>query len=167
MQITFQLTPNDYYQGLLAWRNLKLWRRWLIRCAYVLMALTIPVNLVLAYARPDPGTLKTSLGILGFAAVWFTFMLASPRISARSQFRGSPSAQSPITMEASDEGLVLHSAHADSKVSWSAYVAWAEARSVFVVLPQPRIYVPIPKRAFSEQEVAEFREMLRRNIGKK
>jgi hypothetical protein len=127
---TFQLIPEDYQQGCLAWRNLKAWRRWLLRCSYFLMSLTIPVAVLLADTRPDPQTLKISAAIFALAALCFTYKWAAPRFSARRQFRANLSAQSPITIEASDAGLALHSAYAESKVSWSAYVAWAEAKSV-------------------------------------
>jgi hypothetical protein len=40
-------------------------------------------------------------------------------------------------------------------------------KSVFVIMPQPRLYIAIPKRAFSEEQISEFRELLRRNVGKK
>lgn len=73
-------------------------------------------------------------------------------------------AQSPITLEASETGLQFQNAHADSKVAWSAYVGWGEGKSVFVILPQPRIYITIPKRAFTAEQESEFREMLRHNI---
>jgi hypothetical protein len=128
------------------------------------MSLTIPVGVLLAFVRPDPQTIKISAEILGFAALWFAYMWVAPRFSGRRQFRGSPSAQSPMTVDASDVGLAVHSAYGESKVSWSAYMAWAEAKSVFVILPQPRIYVPIPKRAFTSEQLAEFRELLSRNI---
>ena len=59
-------------------------------------------------------------------------------------------------MEGSDASLVLHSAHIDSRVSWSTFVAWVEGTSVFVILPQPRIYFPIPKRALNDEQLAEF-----------
>jgi len=73
-------------------------------------------------------------------------------------------AQSPITVDIAESGLRFHSAHADSNVAWSAYVGWAESKSVFVIMPQPRIYVTIPKRAFEDEQVGEFRETLRCNI---
>jgi hypothetical protein len=69
-----------------------------------------------------------------------------------------------MTIEASDAGLRVHSVHADSQVAWSTYVTWGENKQVFVVLPQPRISLPIPKRAFTAEQLVEFREMLRRNI---
>jgi hypothetical protein len=164
VQITFQLTPEDYYYGLLVWRTRKAWQRWLLRFAYASVGLTVPVAVFVLFVHPDSQSLKISGALLAFAALWFTFMLAGPKFSAHRQFRGSPTAQSPITMETSDAGVAIHSAYGDSKVSWSAYVAWAEAKSVFVILPQPRIYVPIPKRAFTPEQMNEFREILRRNI---
>jgi len=167
IRFTFQLTAADYYYGLLVWRGLKPWRRWLLRCAHVVVALTVPLAILLVCLSPDLESLKLSGGILGFAAVWFGFILGGPWISAKRQFTGTPSAQSPMTVEASDVGMTVQTAHANSNVSWSAYVAWAEGKSVFVVLPQPRIYIPIPKRAFSDEQLDQFREILRRNIGSK
>jgi hypothetical protein len=73
-------------------------------------------------------------------------------------------AQSPIALDVLEDGLKFHSPHADSRMAWSAYVAWGETNSVFVIMPQPRTYVTIPKRAFTDAQVAEFREALRRNI---
>jgi len=130
-------------------------------------ALTIPVCLLMGIFQRTSEDLKVALGGLTFAVLWFTFMLAGPWFSARRQFKGSPSAQSPVTLEASDNGLAYHSPHAESKVSWSAYVAWGENNSTFVILPQPRIYFPIPKRAFLPEQLDEFRDILRRNVGKK
>ncbi len=34
-------------------------------------------------------------------------------------------------------------------------------------MPQPRLYFPIPKQAFNEEQLAEFRDILKHNIGKK
>jgi hypothetical protein len=163
MQVTYQLTPKDYHHGLLAWRNLKKWRRWLLRCAYFLVGLTLLLSLLPLLLRPGTVMPRIWATPFAFAVCWFAFMLIVPRLSARRQFRNTPTAQAPATIEASDAGLHVQSAHADSRVAWSAYVAWGENKSVFVILPQPRIYVPIPKLAFTAEQVSEFRELLRRN----
>jgi hypothetical protein len=91
-------------------------------------------------------------------------MLVAPGFYSRRQFRNNPLAQSPITLFVSEQGLEFHNVHADSKLAWSAYMAWGEVKSVFIIMPQPRAYVPIPKRAFSSDQQSEFRELLRRNI---
>jgi hypothetical protein len=129
------------------------------------MAMAFLISLfVLAFDRNSSKNQIFTAGI-GFSALWFVFMLIGPWFSSLHQFRNAPSAQSPINLDISETGLEVHSAHGDSKVSWAAYVAWSERKSVFIILPQPRIYVPIPKRAFTEQQLTEFREVLQRNVG--
>jgi len=102
--------------------------------------------------------------MLGGSVFWLVFIWTLPRLSARMQFRRTPSVQDPMTIAISESGLHVQSPHGDSQVAWSAYMGWGEEESVFVLLPQPLIYLPIPKRAFTEQQQAEFREALRRNI---
>jgi hypothetical protein len=131
------------------------------------MVALVVLCLILLWSHPDSLSRGTLGAVIGFALVWLAVTWLNPGISARRQFRNIPSAQHPIRMEASDSGLNIHSAHSDSKVAWSAYVDWGEGKSVFIVLPQPRIYVPIPKRAFGDAQLAEFREILRRNIASK
>lgn len=64
-----------------------------------------------------------------------------------------------------DSGMHIRSPHYDSQVGWSTYIGWAENASVFALFPQPRIYVPIPKRALTAEQLDEFREILHRNVG--
>jgi hypothetical protein len=75
-----------------------------------------------------------------------------------------PSAQDEIALAISEPGLRFRSPHGDSQIGWSTFTGWAEEESVFVAFPQPRAFVAIPKRAFTDQQQAEFRETLRRNI---
>jgi hypothetical protein len=118
---------------------------------------------MLLFAR-SAETNPVALGGSGFGVVWFAYMWFAPRFFARRQFKNHPIAQSQITLNVSEQGLEFHNPHAASKVAWSAYVAWGESRSVFVILPQPRAYITIPKRAFTEEQVAQFRELLCQNI---
>ena len=160
MQVTYQLTPEDLYQGCMAWRDRRRWKQWLRWIAYFVVGLaSLTAMALLLLDRTASAGAGLILGIF-----WFTFMLAAPRFFARRQFRDHPMAQSPITLDASEAGLQFHNAHADSKVAWSAYVGWGEGKSEFVILPQPRIYITIPKRAFDDEQLGRLREMLRNNI---
>jgi len=105
--------------------------------------------------------------VMGIALMWTLAVLVAPRFQAKMQFRRMPSAHTPTTMTISHSGMHIRSQHYDSQVAWSTYIGWSEANSVFVLFPQPRIYVPVPKRAFTEEQLAEFREILRRNVSKK
>jgi hypothetical protein len=164
MQVTYQLTPEDFYRGCLAWRDQRKWRKWLRWFAYFVVAAAVFTSLLTLLFAQSPATNPVASGGVAFGAVWFAWMLLAPKFLSKRQFRNHPMAQSPITLDSSETGLQFHSAHADSKVAWSAYVAWGESKSVFVIMPQPRIYIVIPKRAFAEGHDREFREMLRRNI---
>ena len=167
MQVTFQLTPQDYYQGLLLWRSLKAWRRRLLRGAYLVLGLVLLSSVLLPLALRKPEMLKIWASPSAFALIGLVLMLGAPWLSAQRQYRNTPTAHAPMTIETSDWGIHVQSAHGESKIAWSAYVAWGESKSVFVILPQPKIYIPIPKRAFTAEQVPGLRELLRRNIGMK
>lgn len=128
------------------------------------MGVLIALSLALLAFRPNVTTLRTVGPLMGAGVAWLVILVAAPRFSARRQFRGTPSAQNPMTIDASDSGINIQSLHVESHVAWSAYVGWGEDKSVFVILPQPRISVPIPKRAFTAEQLDEFRVILRRNI---
>ena len=164
MQVTYQLTQEDFYQGCLAWRSRRKWQLWMLRIAYVIVGIAFLTSLLTLLLDRSSMTAPTALAGLAFCVVWFAYVLLTPRFSSRRQFRSMPSVQSPITLDITEAGLEIHTIHAESKVSWAAYVGWVERKTVFVILPQPRIYVPIPKRAFNEEQIEEFRELLRRTV---
>lgn len=165
MEVTFQLTPDDAYQGMLAWRALRRWRVWLRGCAYVSVALACALSIFLLTFHSEAfPTQSTAWELLGSTALWFAFVVGYPRYCVYRQIKGSPTAQSPTTVNISDEGLEVQNPHANSRALWSAYIDWGERKSVFIVLPQPRMYVTIPKRAFTEEQITAFRELLRSKI---
>jgi hypothetical protein len=69
------------------------------------------------------GTILSVLPGLLLSAGFLIMIFAGPSFTARRQFRSTPSAHDPMTVEASDAGLHVHSVHADSHVAWSTYVA--------------------------------------------
>ncbi len=167
MQVTYQLTSEDFYHGCLAWRNRRKWQKWLRWISYLVVATGSLTSLLALIIDRHSDTAPVGVFGVVFGFLWFGYMLSAPRLSARRQFRNNPMAQSPITLTASERGLEFQNPHAESKIAWSAYVGWGEAKGVFVILPQPRAYMAIPKRAFSEKQLSEFRDMLRHNVGKR
>jgi hypothetical protein len=162
MEISYQLTEDDYRHGQVAWRMRSAWRRWNYRLGFVVMIpLLVGSAILLVW---NPALRAISWFGLGLAILWLVCVLVSPWLQARIQFRRMPSAQSPMAIVVSDSGMQVQSQHCDSRVAWSTYIGWAEEESVFVLFPQPRIYVPIPKRAFAAEQLNEFREILRRNV---
>jgi hypothetical protein len=164
VQITYQLTADDYRHGAIAWRSLRAYRKWFVPGVSFLCGVALARSIQQAYERPTSLNLAVAGALIGVAVFWIVVVWLGPPFSARRQFSSMPTAHGPITIEASESGLHILSVHTESRVAWSAYVAWAEERSVFIILPQPRIYVPIPKRAFTAEQIVEFRETLRRGI---
>jgi hypothetical protein len=162
MELTYQLTEDDYRHGLLAWQTGSALRRWSYRLNFVIMGVLLIAGLIFMWI---PGKLRYfSCFALGVVLLWLIATFVGPRLQARMQFRRMPSAQGPRAVTASDAGMHVRCEHYDSHTAWSSYIGWAEGESVFVVFPQPRIYVPIPKRAFTGEQLDEFREILRRNV---
>lgn len=149
---------------MLAWRALRPWRVWLRWFAYVSVGFAGVISIFALIFHNDAFPIQSALAGLGFAVVWFAFILGYPRYCVNRQVKGSPIAQSPITLNISEDAIEVHNAHVDSRAAWSAYIGWGERKSVFIVLPQPKMYVTIPKRAFTEEQITAFRELLRSKI---
>ena len=165
MEVTYQLTEDDYRQGLRVWRTRTALRLWSLRISSALMVVVFVMGVVMLTWSSNLELKYFSWFELGLPVVYFLSLWIAPGIQARMQYRRMPGAQSPITMTLSDSEVHVRSKHYDSHVNWSTYIGWAEGKSVFVLFPQPRIYVPIPKRAFSNEQIELFREILRRNVG--
>jgi hypothetical protein len=164
MEVTYQLTADDFRHGMIAWRMKSRWRRWSHRIGLVVMPLLLIFNASLLLLHPQPQLKQIEWIGLGVSTLWLSYIWVGPWFSARMQFRRMPSAQDPITLAVLGSGLRVQSRHADSQIAWSAFIGWREEKSVFVVFTQPRLYVPIPKRAFTGEQQTEFRETLCRNI---
>jgi hypothetical protein len=164
MEVTYQLTADDFRHGMMAWRMKSRWRRWNYWLGVATMVPILIASAISLVAYPHSTLKETFLIGLVASAFWLASRWTGPWLSGFLQFRRMPSAQDPTTVAISDSGLRAHSRHGDSQVAWSAYIGWGEEKSVFVLFPQPRIYHPIPKRAFTDQQQEEFRDILRRNI---
>jgi YcxB-like protein len=102
--------------------------------------------------------------LVSLSAAWLFFAYVYPRLATSSQVRRTASLHGSRTLTISASGLRIKSQQVDSHLAWSAFVRWAEGKSVFLVLTQPHGYMPIPKRAFTADQMNEFREILRRNF---
>lgn len=164
MEVNYQLTVDDFRSAFKAYRTrtpLRRWVTWLYRGFAVLVLATGGIALILA---PSRYLVHNLIPLYVIFIVWILILWVSPNLSARSQFRGSPSAKAPITLDATDAGLKFRSQHTDSESEWSAYVKWLEEETIFCIFPNPKIFIVIPKRAFTVDQLSEFRELLKRHV---
>jgi hypothetical protein len=167
MEVTYQLTADDLRHGNTAWlegcasgQRSYWFNFWTSLAAWLLLA----VGGITLALSPHSQFKQVLWAMCAASALWFASVFIRSRSSIRAQFHGMPSAQDPITLTVSETGIHFRSLHSDSQSKWSMYIGWAEEDSVFVLFPQPKLYLTIPKRAFTGQQQVEFRETLRRNI---
>lgn len=164
MQVTYQLTPNDYRHALIAYRNSKLFSKWATLFFLGLAILMTVAELVMLILMHDQWLWKPIALTGGYAVVGSFFYWKTPSMSANRQFRNTPSVQNPITLDVSDSGLHYRSVNTDATVSWNSYIKWMQDEMVFALFPTPKIFIVIPKRAFSAEQVKAFSEILQQKI---
>ncbi len=71
------------------------------------------------------------------------------------------------TVDISDEGITSRTDSSDSRLSWTGVSKWIENRRVFVLYLSPVSFFPIPKRAMSEAQAADLRELLKQHVSAK
>jgi hypothetical protein len=121
VEVTYQLTADDFRHGMIAWRMKSRWRRWSYRFGLALMPPILILKAILLAAYPRAELRQAQWTGLGAAALWLTYIWAGPWLSARMQFRRMPSAQDPMTLAVSESGIRMQSRHSDSQVAWSAF----------------------------------------------
>jgi hypothetical protein len=164
MQVSYELSADDYRHALLAYRNRSFLRRWKMP---LMAAAFLPWAALQGYLTvvTDQSWLRWSLPLTLFTICLLLFEhWGAPYINARRQFRNTPSAHGAIALDVQDRGPHFRTADSDASVSWSRYVNWAEDDCVFVLFSSPWMFVIIPKRAFDAVQQTQFREMLRQRI---
>jgi YcxB-like protein len=164
MEVSYQLTVDDYRQAMKAYRTRTAHLRWILRFGIAFVLLVLSTGVVLLIVAPHSNAFQNLVPLYVLFLIWIVVWWGAPFLSARSQFRGSPSVQTPLKLEVTDTGLHFCSQLSDSRVAWATYVRWVEGNAVFVLFSNPKIMVVVPKRAFSFDQVNEFRELLRSKV---
>jgi hypothetical protein len=164
MEVNYQLTVDDFRRAIKAYRTRTKFLRWTARFGIGFVALVLATGVILLIFAPHGDSFHNLIPLFMFFILWILILWALPYLSARSQFRGSPSAKTPITLVVTDAGLQFRSQYTDSKVNWSAYVKWLEEKEIFALFPNPKVFIVIPKRAFTVDQVSEFRGFLRQHV---
>jgi hypothetical protein len=69
-----------------------------------------------------------------------------------------------FTADMSDEGIHIVTPLSDGLVKWNAFERFLESNDIFMLLITQRNFIVMPKRAFAQGEIAEFRSLLQRKI---
>lgn len=88
-------------------------------------------------------------------------------IKWRRLYRQQASLQRTYKLQISDQGISARSENLQGATAWSEYVRWKEGNGVFLLYWSDGLFQIIPQRFFpTDQQVLEFRKMLRERVGK-
>lgn len=150
--VRYQLTESEF----IAAQRTLIGHRVRRRFALLALALALPVGGLYLYGRWLSALLFLVLFPLALAALWPLLSLTWRRM-----YRKVPAEHREQRVEFSPEGLAFESAMAEGRVRWGAYSHYVETDRLFLLHHQPsRVIVPLPKRAFTPDELARFRELL-------
>jgi len=159
MEISYQLTEDDYRQGYKAFRRRTKVSLWRTRIAYASFFLILAVALFVSIFGPDRTFPNLAL-LWGLVAFWTCYLWYAPRGVAKKMITGSPSAALPQTLDVSEGGLYVRTSASESRLTWDLIIGWAEADRVFALFPSPISFLPIPKRAMTTDQQNEMRTIL-------
>ena len=165
MEITYELTQQDFYDSLIAHRNRSTFRKWTFRLMVFFIFLVVASGLFTLILRPhNAATRADLLPMFIVAPLWGFVLWGGPRLSARSQYRKQPSAQGTRTLTTDPTGVHWRWSGGTSDVEWKSYMRYVESKSQFLLYLSPATFNMVPKRALTPEQLSEFRTVLAQNI---
>jgi hypothetical protein len=119
------------------------------------------VTLAFAAVGVASGDVLLAVISLPLAFVFFTGLLGVPfqwwAMRGRSELF-----EAPVVVDATSEELRMTAGYCRSSSNWSAFrPGGRELATMFILVTATKARLPIPKRAFSEADLAAFRQSLR------
>jgi hypothetical protein len=102
-----------------------------------------------------------------FGVFWGLFLIFFRKISLARSFSKEKRLQQPMDLQVNDQGVELSNANGKTISHWVAFDRFVESEDLFVLFCGQRTFHAIPKRAFSESQIDEFRDLLRSKIPSK
>jgi hypothetical protein len=109
-------------------------------------------------------------GLLGAvilaAGLVAALLIAAPglrRRAARSTLRDSPGMADPIDYTLDDEGFAVRTTYSQARYPWEQLWDWRETDRIALILPTPRNFYVVPKRALEEAALDRLRAHLTRS----
>jgi hypothetical protein len=161
MPVRYSLTEEDVIAGNDMWRRhqMNIWPlvavtsfSWLLISVYFARTVT---GLTLVAVSAGVFLINLALAAL---ALWHG--KRKSRLMAASTFRAAPDKGREVKVTWNADGIEFSQRKASRKQSWQEISHWAESDDTFVMLGKGGMFNPIPKRAFSAEELGEIKTHL-------
>jgi hypothetical protein len=120
-------------------------------------------------AQPDPslwGTLVLPMlpWLIVFAAIWF-IVFRQLRRQGRRLWEKNDDFQQPHAVTIDDGGIEVAGPKMATRFRWAAFGGWSETLNLFLLWQPAGVYTILPKRAMTDEQLAELRGVFRSNVG--
>lgn len=160
MILNYALSADEYLESQYAYRMRMAKDRALFRNLYALSlaAILLGINAHLSGSPLSAGFLY----MVGAALLLERVMLW--RIRAARRYRDVVTIQQPIQLQIDQNNLLRTSSDGTEEIRWANILACHEARKVFVLRLGPESLLTIPKRAFSQGELYQFKVLRQKEL---
>jgi len=164
MEVNYELTQQDFFQSYMAHRNRSFISKWSFRLLISIALLFAALGVVLLVIRRDAETISTVFPLFGLSAAWVVIFWLLPWWTARNQFSKQPAAHGTKRLIVQAGGPHWEGSGGNADIKWQAFIRCVEGKNQFLLYSSPACFHIIPKRAFTSDQLAEFRELLAQNI---
>lgn len=164
MQVTYELTQKDFFDSFVAHRNRSALRKWTGRVLVSIVLVVFGAGLLALAMRPNAQALSNFVPLFALAAVWIVLLWAYPCWAARKQFSNQPSAHGQKTMPIDSVGVHWRWNGGSADVEWKNYIRILEGKNQFLLYSSLTCFNILPKRAFTAEQLSEFRALLAQNL---
>lgn len=168
MTIEFNITEDDFVDFQRQFARLRPWYTKLVPRFAEVMIVILLLLLLLAFTEGTNVGLQT-LNTLGPLVLLLAVIVAYFRFFSRYQSRllcrKSQNLLGAMILDASNESFSVVSTRGRTQDDWTSFRKFSETDRLFMLFMDPPLCTVIPKRAFTPDQLEEFRTLLREKIG--
>jgi hypothetical protein len=93
------------------------------------------------------------------------FFAFGAKLQLRASLKRDKRLQDQFEAVISEDFIEISSPDATSKYGWSSFTRYIESTNLFLLYQSQHVYNIFPKRAFTPEDLASFRDLLRQELG--
>ncbi len=164
MEITYELTKQDFVEAYSAHRNRNAVSKWSRRLFIWIGGLIAVLVFVGFLVKPSVQAAKGLAPFFGLVPMWIAILWLLPRWSIGRQFTKQPGAHGPRTLLLDASGAHWRWDGGSSDVAWKNYIRTVEGTNQILFYTSPACFNILPQRGIGPEQLAEVRSFLNENI---
>jgi hypothetical protein len=164
MEVTYELKQKDFFDSFVAHRSRSAATKWFWRLVTTIVCLLVAVGIFNLAAHRNSQSAGDSARLMIFPFFWAVLVWVMPWWVAKRQFSKQPLAHGPKTIIADTAGIHWRWTGGSADVEWRGFIRWLECKSEILLYTSPACFNIVPTRAFTPEQLSEFRALLAQNI---